>query len=219
MSRITELVLLLGIAVFLSGCENMATTPDYTGPANIPAERMAARMQYRGFAILRPDDARWFSNYHEQTPVQALFHFNRVSPTHTFFALVRNEHIGIDPASPEEFKKYIDAKVTAHESGLDLISYESESTTLQGQWCVRYKMKFLDKAEENADEPLLLTFSGFEVLHPSWKRIVISAMYSERGRGEEVTGELDKAGEDFLSKVVLEPAPRTKVGALERPAT
>lgn len=190
----------------------MVMAPGYIGPANVPTYRMASHMQYRGFAVLKPDDSRWFTRYNEQEPSQALFRFVPLSTTHSFFASVRNERIAISPANPEEFKKYIDARNTAHGPRNEPISYESEVTTLQGQWCVRFKVKVWDKAAENSNEPLLMTIIGFSVIHPSWERTIISAEYSERGKKEEITGELDKVGEDFLAKVVLESAPGKKIG-------
>ena len=201
------------LSAVLAGCvsQDMVITPGYAGPDKVPTSRMTAHMQYRGFAILRPEDARWFSRIGEQSPLEAVFRFEPLSTTHSFFASVRNTRLAISPRDADEFKKYVDSTVTQIGPRYELISYESEAARIQGQPAVRYKLKLLDKAAQGTDEPLVMTMIGFDVIHPSWDRTMISAFYSERGRKDEVTGELDKVGEDFLSHVVLESAPGVRI--------
>jgi hypothetical protein len=205
--------LILLLVLVLAGCAgpDMVITRDYAGPSKVPTSRMAAHMQYRGFAILRPADNRWFENYGDQQPLEALFRIEPLSETHTFYASVQNVRIATQPKSLEEFKKYIDAEQSRSSARNEVISFESTGTALQGQWCVKFKIKSWDKAAQQSNEPLLMTVTGFVVLHPSWERTTILAMYSERGKQEEIKGEMDKAGEDFLAGVIIESAPGVKI--------
>jgi hypothetical protein len=173
----------------------------------IPIDRMPPVMQYQGFTVSRPDDPRWITHPDEQSASDGSFRFRRLSPTHTFFAAARVRNIDISPTNSEEFKAYVDTAITNR--GTELVSFQSEATTLQGQWCVRYKAKFSTKPQKK--EPLTITETGFWVIHPSWDKTVVMASYSERGRPDELKGDLDPIGENFLSKIVLESAPGKKI--------
>jgi hypothetical protein len=200
-------------------------TPGYIGPSDVPTYRMMPLMKYSGFSILRPEDPRWYARYDEQSAYNAIFRFHPLSPTHTFFAAVENL-IFTNSTNPDEFKAYFDmsitnlgvsdefkaytdAAITNQGVRTHVFFYQSELTTFQGQCCVRYKAKSWAKSQY-VNEPLVLTDAGFWVIHPSSKNTIIYAHYSERGKPEEITGELDKAGEDFLSKIILESAPDKK---------
>ncbi|MEW6304843.1 MAG: hypothetical protein AB1705_15315 [Verrucomicrobiota bacterium] len=206
-------LLLLTFLLIAPGCatQDMVVTPGYAGPAKVTRDRMAEHMQYRGFAILRPADPRWYFRYGEQNPLTALFRLEVSSPAHSFFGSVRHQRLPTAPGTPGAFKEYVDAEMKRLGPRHELVAYESEVTTLQGQPCVRYKQRVWDRAAVGADEPLLMTVVGFHVIHPTWERTVIVASYSERVPKDEVAGNLDGVGADFLSRVVLESAPGVKL--------
>ena len=213
MNPTRALLSLFLIATILTGCvsQDMVITPRYAGPDKVPVSRMAAHMQYRGFAILKPEDMRWYSKFGEQSSYVALFRFEPLSDTHTFFASVRNTRIAISPRNVDEFKSYVDTNVTRFGPRYELISYESRIVRIQGQLAIHYKVKFWDKAAQGTEEPLVTSIVGFDVIHPAWDRTVISASYSQRGKKDELSDSLDKAGEDFLSRIVLESSPGVKI--------
>jgi len=91
------------------------------------------------------------------------------------------------------------------------MSYQSKSITRQGQWAIAYVIKVKDKAARNSDYPLIMKFTGYTILHPSWERTIINVMYSERGLPEEVDGAFDPIGKAFIDGVVIESEPKTPI--------
>ena len=170
----------------------------------VTTSMMEPELQYRGFVIKRPSDSRWVSKRSEQLPIQASLSIPLDSPTHTFYALVTHERLPEGKESKKEFKEYVDQQNTTLGPRHEMISYESKFTEKQGLPCVEYRAKVLDKAPLNSSIPLVMTMTGFIVIHPSFENTMIDAHYSERGTEKEVDGTLDTVGKSLLSGIYFE---------------
>ena len=195
------LILLSALLALISGC---VLPPS----GKMTTSQMGATMQYRGFSVKRPDDLRWYALKSEHSPHNAIFRINTKSPTHSFFAEIKNKKIAIQPRTIEEFKTYIDKENLAMGPRHESLSYQSKAIIKQGQWTVAYVNKSLDKAAINSDSTLVMKMTGYTILHPTWDRTVIDVMYSERGLPEEVDGTFDPIGKAFINGVVIESEPK-----------
>jgi hypothetical protein len=179
---------------------------------DVPVSKMAPQLQYRGFSIQRPTDDRWFFDDRDQKPNYALFRIPTISETYSVVATVGLQQLESAPASESEFKEMVDRMMSQHSSRFEAVSYESKLTSRQGQWCVEYTSKVIDRTPANSSIPLILRGQGFVVLHPKWKETVVSALFSERVQEKELTEEIQRMGPTFLSWIVLESKPGKKIG-------
>jgi hypothetical protein len=78
---------------------------------------------------------------------------------------------------------------------------------MQGQWCINYTATYRDLAPRNSDTPLLMTFLGFTVIHPTLPRMAVDAYVSQRGNSNDLDPELDASGKAIIDSIMLEPLP------------
>ncbi len=79
--------------------------------------------------------------------------------------------------------------------------------TRQGQSCIFYEERVLDRRPATAPHPLHGRARGFVCLHPSFPKTVVYADCSERGLENELSESLLKEGQAVREGVQLDSAP------------
>jgi hypothetical protein len=95
----------------------------------------------------------------------------------------------------------------------EVLAYEAMPTSRQGQFCVRYEMRSLDKKSPvSSGQVLRMNFEGIACRHPLWPNGVLDSSYSERGLGEGIDPSLKSEGEQLLRGVTMEVEPGMPAG-------
>lgn len=166
----------------------------------ITAARMMPELQFEVFTIARPTDSRWYVNLPEQGPYNALFRVDLPSPTHTFLASVGLSALPREPTSAEDLKSLAAGLFIIQDTNrFVLTSLSLDITTNMGEMAVRYTERTLDRDPPGSSGSLIIIQNGFITPHPDNRRVIVDAMYSERGlEGEINDPACVRLGENFL---------------------
>jgi len=167
-------------------------------------------MIYSGFSIEQPDDRRWSTDLSGQTGYSAMFKLDVPSSTHSFIASVTLSVSGRAPESPRDLETLVrESSIIDDTNRYDLLDFSVHITTNQGRTGATYSERLLDRYPTNSAIPLVLFQRGYMTPHPDNPNVILSAMYTERGRKEEVNhAEYTDMGETFLRGVRFEKLPR-----------
>lgn len=190
---------LILIGLLLSGC----VIPNM----KISNWQMAPTITLEGFSISRPADKQWYAMVTEQQPDLVMLRLDTPSPTHTVFTQIMLQKLPKQPSSIDELEEYVTQYSTNTSPRNELVEFKSQKSAMQGQWCINYTMTIRDLAPRNSDSPLLMTFKGFTVIHPTLPRMVVDAYVSQRGNKNELNPELDASGKAILDSIILKPVP------------
>jgi hypothetical protein len=201
MPKLHFAVSLLALSCTLVACAN-----------RLPASHLQSRVQYQGFSASRPPNDSWFMNRDEQTPTTLLFRREVIGAAHSFFFSVQLVALERTPTSDDDFAELVQAMSVAvtDPSRHEVVSYEATPTSRQGQSCVRYQLRSLDKKSPVAPGQVLrMNFEGLACRHPLWPNVVLDMSYSERGLAEKIDPSLRSEGEQLLQGVTIEVGPNT----------
>lgn len=178
----------------------------------ISYDRMAPRLAYQGFSFDKPPNEHWYILESEQsyTSVPVRRELDPPSPTHSFYAAVALGGIEREPRSHADFAALARSKGRTGPYEITEVSYHQETTTRQGQWCIRSEsVDRVRGAPVAPDRTLTMVIRGFRCLHPTWPKTTLDFFYSERGLPEELDPALYEEGEAFLRGVRIDVAPDT----------
>ena len=176
----------------------------------LPASALTPRLQYQGFSAARPPNNNWFVNRSEQDHTTLLFRREVSGEAHSFFFSVQVSALERAPTSDDDFAELVRRHMVAvtdprrHE----VLSYEANPVSRQGQFCLRYSLRTIDR-----NSPVLpglelhMNFEGIACRHPLWPNAVLDAYYSERGPSDELDPSLRHEGEQLLQGVTIEVQP------------
>jgi hypothetical protein len=185
---------------------------EYGSLERISYRAMAPRLEYEGFSFDRPPNDNWYILRSEQEYTSVRVHRDLIpaSPTHTFYAAVAIGGIERQPTSHAEFAEFAKSKGRTAPYEISEISYHQESTTKQGQWCIRVEsVDAVRGAPVAPQQELTMVIRGFRCLHPAFPNATLDFFYSERGLPEELDPGLYEEGEAFLRGVRIDIAPNT----------
>lgn len=202
----TECVLLLLASLTFMSCT--------TGNV-IPQSGMKPRLQFTGFSIGRPVDTAWFALANEQEGTRVLLRRRCDSETHTLLLSAKMQRIPHNPTSPQDLAEMEKSfHVFSDTNRFEMLDLKQTVGTRQGQWCIYYKEKIIDRnAPIAAGRSLIGRARGFVCLHPSFDKTVVFADCTERGLKEELSDRLLLEGEDVLGTIQLESAPEMPIGS------
>ena len=182
----------VGLMAGLTGC----------AATRITTSQMMPELVYKGFAIQRPADERWYVNPGEQEAHHALFRIDLPSPSHTFFASVKLSSLPREPQSTSDLKALVEKSFQIGDTNrFTLVELTLSITNHQGETSIHYVERTMDKGTASR-RPLMIVQRGYMTPHPDNKKVVLDAFYSERGfEGEINAPECVTLGEAFLSGV------------------
>ena len=181
----------------------------------LPASQLDPKLQYQGFSASRPPSDRWYLNRDEQTPTTLLFRREVSGEAQSFFFSVQLSALQRTPTSDDDFAELVRAMSVAvtDPSRHEVLSYEATPTSRQGQLCVRYQLRSLDKKSPVLPgQTLRMNFEGIACRHPLWPDGVLDMSYSERGLSEQIDPSLRSEGEQLLQGIIIEVEPGTPAG-------
>jgi hypothetical protein len=149
-------------------------------------------------------------NRDEQKPTTLLFRREVSGAPQSFFFSVELSGLERTPRSDEDFAELVRAmSVTVTDpSRHEVLLYEATPTSRQGQFCVRYQLRTLDKKSPVfPGQTLRMNFEGIACRHPLWPNAVLDMSYSERGLAEQINPSLRSEGEQLLQGVTIEIEP------------
>ena len=199
MAKRSFLVLVLLISGFALACAN-----------RLPASRLDPRLQYQGFSAARPPNDSWYMNRNEQTPTSLLFRREVLGEAHSFFFSVELSALEREPVSDDDFADLVREKMVAvtDPERHEVLSYEATPTSRQGQFCVRYQLRTLDrKSPVLPGRELSMNFEGSACRHPLWPHGALDSSYSERGPANLLDPALNSEGEQLLRGITIEIEP------------
>lgn len=174
-----------------------------------------ARLQYRGFSIPRPPTARWHLRKEEQASSQAVVRYEtRGSDTHGFLVAIDLRFVGSNPKTHEELARVARADEIENEARFTRLHYEQRLSTRQGQWCIEYESRVLDRFPSQAPPGVALHVRarGARCLHPAWPGTLIDILWMEQGTPEELDDAIVQEAEAYLAEVRIETAPGVAAG-------
>jgi hypothetical protein len=204
-SHFTALGIPIAGAFALAACVAIGCAGAPAGPGSAGGDRM----QYRGFSIPRPASG-WYLRDEEQAPSQAVVRYEtRGSDTHGFLVAIDLRFVGSSPKSHEELARVARADEIENEARFTRLQYEQRLTTRQGQWCIEYESRVLDRfpAEAPPGVALHVRARGTRCLHPAWPGTLIDIVWMEQGRPEELDDALARDAEAYLAGAQIETAP------------
>ena len=151
-------------------------------------------------------------NRDEQKPTTLLFRREVSGNAHSFFFSVELSALERTPTSDDDFAELVREKMVAvtDPTRNEVLSYEATPTSRQGQFCVRYQLRSLDKKSPVVPGQVLnMNFEGIACRHPLWPNGVLDSSYSERGPAEQLDPSLESEGEQLLQGVTIEVEPGT----------
>jgi hypothetical protein len=199
----TKLVTTLTLALFALGCAASSSGPrEATGEAGTEARRI----QYRGFSVAAPRSKGWELRESEQTPVRALFRKPLESKTHSVLVQVELLPMQItgDESAEQLGERVLESRFV-DPARFERKKFEPEADASWGERCLGYRLEVLDKkAPISPDETLEIVEQGFACPHPALKGVLLTGVASERGKADELDGDLRAEGVDFLRGVRAE---------------
>jgi hypothetical protein len=174
------------------------------------ASTLAPRLQHQGFSSPRPPNNSWFMKKSEQNPTTLLFRREVPGKTHTFFYAIQLSQLEREPSSNEDFTELVhQLMVAVDDPGRhEVLSYVSRPSPRQGQFCVRYTLRVIDrKSPVFPGRELRMNLEGLACRHPLWPNVLLDAFYSERGMPEELEPALGIEGEQLLKGLIIEVKP------------
>lgn len=194
----------LALSAFVLACAN-----------RLPASRLEPRLQYQGFSASRPPNGSWYMNGDEQKPATLLFRREVSGEARSFFFSVELSALERTPTSDDDFAELVRTKMVAVTDPIrhEVLAYDATPTSRQGQFCVRYRLRSLDKKSPVVPGQVLrMNFEGIACRHPLWPNGVLDSSYSERGPAEDIDPSLKSEGEQLLRGVTIEVEPGTPAG-------
>jgi hypothetical protein len=159
-----------------------------------------------GYSVLPPPGKNWFEMQRDRR--QALFGKSIESRTHSFVATAMSGLLAEKVETRELFHDHVNKMRTADidSTRYRVVEFSSEIDSTFAAWCVRYRLKRVDRDAALArNTTLLLEDYGVTCLHPQQADLVIDVGYSERGRPAELSAELRKEGESFMRSLKFNP--------------
>ena len=198
MNRIHVLLCLL--IVGLSGC---VTKPESSG-------RPAQKLVYTGFSIEQPESRPWSQNADRQSNYRAAFELESPSSTHSLAADVALSVMTQAPKTPEDLELLVRKSFQVDDTNrFARLSFAVSITTNLGLVGATYTERLLDRRPAEGPGPLILVHHGYVTPHPDNPNVILQAMYTERGRKEEIGhAEYASLGKEFLRGVRFERLPR-----------
>ena len=181
----------------------------------LPASRLEPRLQYQGFSASRPPNDSWYMNRDEQRPTTLLFRREISGEARSFFFSVELAALERNPTSNDDFAELVRMKMVAitDPARNEVLAYEAAPTSRQGQFCIRYQLRTLDKKSPVFPGRVLrMNFEGIACRHPRWPNAVLDSSYSERGLAEDIDPSLRSEAEQLLQGVTIEVEPGTPAG-------
>ncbi len=196
------------VALTLSGLTLNCASTTREGP--VPASTLPLRIQHQGFSASRPPSDDWFLNRHEQDEKTLVY--RRVEPDkdRSSFIQVALQAFPRIPQSNEDFDLLVREAVTgpSQSDGTEVLSVEMEPRALQGQYCVRYRVKSVNRGSRTESaQTLYLHDEGMICQHPAGLGSILFALYSVRETSPDPDAQLQREAEDFLRGLVLDVAP------------
>lgn len=183
----------------------------------VPTHRMLPTLQQQGFSAERPPNGEWYLRRSEQKPTVLLYRRKAIGETHSFYFAVRLERLEREPESSEDFAELVRKRATTTTRN-EVLHYEAEPTTRQGQVCLRYVIRAIDRGSpHHPGKELAMNLYGVACRHPLWPDAVLDAFYSERALPEQLDPSLHAEGEQLLRGVTIEVAPGEPASADSRP--
>jgi hypothetical protein len=174
------------------------------------ADRRPTKMIYNGFSIEHPEDQRWSASRGTQSDYHAVFELDVPSPTHSFAASVALSVLGQAPKTPEDLELLVRKSFKVDDTNrFALLAFAVNITTNRGLTGATYTERLLDRRPIGASAPLILVRHGYMTPHPDNPNVILQAMYTERGRKDEINHvEYTSLGKAFLEGVRFERLPR-----------
>jgi hypothetical protein len=154
-------------------------------------------------------------NRDEQRPTTLLFRREVSGEARSFLFSVELSALERNPTSDADFAELVRTKmvIVTDPARHEVLAYEVTPTYRQGQSCVRYQLRTLDKKSPVLPGQVLrMNFEGIACRHPLWPNGVLDASYSERGPAEDIEPSLKSEGEQLLRGVTIEVEPGKPAG-------
>jgi hypothetical protein len=132
-----------------------------------------------------------------------------ISRTHSIVATIMEVKAGPRPSTPQKFLEMIESELNKEDSS-DSERYKEKSNTIVlnnrfGPYTVRVGSQYKDYGAVNRGDTPFLVFVGYSYyfFHPSEAFILVTMDYSERGKAEEMSKNLEHDAEEFYRHISL----------------